>query len=82
MSAFAVRNRDDESISSEKISTELSCTPMSRKPWRIAWVDAAGNAVRNAFSACTKSRWSYSGSTVLRAGAPSVNSREPIRLST
>ena len=53
VSAFAVRNRDDESISSEKIRTELSCTPIPRKPSRIAQVDAAGKAVRNAFSACT-----------------------------
>ena len=79
MSALAVRNRDDESISSEKISTELSSTPMSRNPWCIAWVEAAGNAVRNALRPCTKSRWSYSASTVFRAGAPSVNSNRPSR---
>ena len=82
MSALAVRNRDDESISSEKISTELSSTPMSRNPWCIACVDAAGNAVRNALTPCRKSRWSYSVSTVFRAGAPSVNSNGPSRLST
>ena len=82
MSALAVRNREDESISSEKIRTELSCTPMPWNPWRIACVDAAGNAVRNALRPCMKSRWSYSVSTVFLAGAPSVNSSEPIRLST
>ena len=82
MSEFAVRNRDDESISSEKINTELSCTPMPWNPSRIAWVDAAGNAVRNAFTPCTKSRWSYNVSTVFAAGAPSVNSNAPSRLST
>ena len=55
---------------------------MSRNPWWIAWVDAAGNAVRNALTPCRKSRWSYSASTVFRAGAPSVNSNWPSRLST
>ena len=53
MSQFAVRNNDDESISSEKINTELSFTPMPWNPWRIAWVEAPGNAVRNALRPCT-----------------------------
>ena len=43
---------------------------MSRNPWCIACVDAAGNAVRNALTPCTKSRWSYSVSTVFRRRGP------------
>jgi hypothetical protein len=36
VSAFAVRNRDDESINSEKITTVLSWAPMLRNPSRRA----------------------------------------------
>ena len=48
MSEFAVRNSDAESMSSGKMRTWLSSTPTSRKPWRIATVDAPWKVLRNA----------------------------------
>ncbi len=46
VSAFAVRNTDSDPISSEKMRIELSSTPMSWKPLRIAYVDAPANPSR------------------------------------
>lgn len=38
-------------------------------------VDAPGKPLRNAFRACTKSRWSCTSSLVSGLGKPSMNSR-------
>ena len=46
MSAFAVRNTDSDPISSEKMMIELSSTPASWKPFRIAYVDAPAKPSR------------------------------------
>ena len=82
MSQFAVKNSDAESISPENSRTELSSTPMSKNPWRIAAIDAPGKALMNASTPCMKSRWSYTSSAVAWVGAPSRNSSVPRRLST
>ena len=52
MSAFAVRNSDLESISSEKISTSPSVIPASRNPSRMAYVDTPWIEFMNASTPC------------------------------
>ena len=42
VSQFAVKNSDAESISSEKIKIEPSCTPIDRNPSCMAANDAPG----------------------------------------
>ena len=58
MSALAVRNSELASISSEKMRSSLSLTPILRKPLRIAAKLTPCKVFTNASKACVKSRLS------------------------